>query len=241
VSSLEQVIAATAPAEHVAVDYTRNRRTVLSLRQRGGRWAFRAHEIFRSAPADVLRAVARLYFTRTRRDTRRRLSQLIQSFIAENETRIEALATGRPRRPALYGHRGKVYNLKEIFDELNAQFFNGTQKALLTWSRTINRRKLGTWRLLPDGDEAVIRINRLLDDSSVPSYVIRQLVLHEMLHGVFRSEKHGHRTVRHTKAFREFERRSPMYEQARQWERENLHALYRKRTETNRKRKRSCA
>jgi len=236
---LEEMIAQTRPDGEVAVEYTRNRRIVISLRRRNGQIAFRVHEIFRAAPRDVLEAIVRTYFTRTHRATRRRLGQVVRTFINANENRIEELATSARRRPSLYGHRGEVYDLKAIFDELNAELFDGRLRAVLTWSKEINRRKLGTWRAVPGIEGGVIRINRLFDDLFVPGYYIRQLVLHEMLHGVFPGEKRNGRIMRHTRAFREFERSSPMYEPARQWERDHLNALYRKRMRQEKQKNRS--
>lgn len=232
-SNLDSLISEAAPSERVQVQYTRNRRIVLSLRRRNGACTFRAHEIFRDAPEEVLRAVVRSYFTLTRRDTRRRLGKIIRTYINRCESRIEESATSKPRKLAVYGHRGRHYDLLEVFDGLNAEFFGGRVKARLTWSREINRRKLGTWRPIPGSDIGLIRINRLFDDPAVPLYYVRQLVLHEMLHGVFENRNAGARTIRHTREFRAFERRSPMYEKAKQWEKENLAALYRKRTKEN--------
>ncbi|MEW6358416.1 MAG: hypothetical protein AB1696_18930 [Planctomycetota bacterium] len=235
---LEEMIAGTDPPEGVTVEYTRNRRIVISLRRRNGRVHFRVHEIFRGAPINVLEAIVRTYFTRTWRDTRRRLGKVVRAFINANENRIEELATFAQRRPSLHGHRGEVYDLKAIFDELNAEFFGGGQQATLTWSKDINRRKLGTWRAAPGADGGVIRINRLFDDPSVPSYYIRQLVLHEMLHGVYLNERRDGRIIRHTMSFKEFERASPMYKQAKQWEKDHLSALYRKRVKQEKQKSR---
>ncbi|NOZ21002.1 MAG: SprT family zinc-dependent metalloprotease [Planctomycetes bacterium] len=235
---LEEMIARTQPPGGVRVEYTRNRRVVISLRKRNEQIEFRVHEIFRCAPREVLEAIARTYFTRTRRDTRRRLNQTVRAYINANEGRIEEMATSARRRPLLYGYRGDVYDLRAIFDELNAEFFGGRLRATLTWSKQINRRKLGTWRGIPGQDGGVIRINRVFDDPSVPRFYIRQLVLHEMLHGVFSNERRNGRIIRHTRAFREFERSSPMYEAAKQWEENHLNTLYQKRIKQQRQRSR---
>lgn len=69
----------------------------------------------------------------------------------------------------------------------------------------------------------MIRVHPLLDAPFVPQWFMEYVLYHEMLHAVVPDEwdANGRRCV-HTEAFREKEKRFPLYRRARKWEAENL-------------------
>lgn len=80
---------------------------------------------------------------------------------------------------------GKHYNLKEIYDRINQQYFEGKVDLQITWfgpKKSLYQRRvvLGCYHR----DKKLVKINRLLDQSDIPDYYISFIVYHEMLHHV---------------------------------------------------------
>lgn len=127
-------------------------------------------------------------------------------------------------------HEGRYFDLKAIFDGLNAQHFRGRLRGYkVVWGR---RRKLRPKEYFVFGtiqeEDRVIRINPWLDQPFVPRWFIRYIMFHEMLHSVVPDEigEDGRRRV-HTEEFYRRERLFPGYRRARQWEEENLERFLR--------------
>ena len=105
--------------------------------------------------------------------------------------------------------RGTVYDLGELFDEVNAEFFGSRlERPLLAWSTRPLTHKWGYYSDLirPRG---VLVINRLLDDAQVPRFVLRGTMYHEMLHMVHEPHRSNGRRVVHTREFNEADARFP--------------------------------
>jgi len=98
---------------------TRNRRVMVSVGDRGR--TLRLHEVFRDAPADVLRAVGVLYSRRSAA-SRLRARGHIESFLSN-----AVAPTGpvrRARRPSL-ADRPHLDRLLREFERVNAHYFGG--------------------------------------------------------------------------------------------------------------------
>lgn len=111
-------------------------------------------------------------------------------------------------------HQGEHYNLQEIYDQINREYFEGKLSLQITWSGMKNhlpKRKviLGSYHQ----DQALIRIHRRLDQAHVPYHFISFIVYHEMLHHVLpplKRTKNGRRIhhpefVEQEKQFKEYE------------------------------------
>ena len=122
-------------------------------------------------------------------------------------------------------HEGKYFDLREIFDALNARFFRGKLRGYkVVWGRRRKRRPkeyfvFGTIQ----EEDRIIRSNPRLDQPFVPLWFLRYVLYHEMLHSVVPDEilPDGRRRV-HTAEFYRREREYPGYYRARRWEEENL-------------------
>ena len=116
-------------------------------------------------------------------------------------------------RKFISGPQGERHNLEEIFDRLNARFFDGLLgRPQLGWSRTASRNMLGHF----DPSHNAIIISRVFDREGVPAAALEYVMFHEMLHLRFPAEHSGsHRRV-HTKAFREAERGYPELKEAKE-------------------------
>jgi hypothetical protein len=111
---------------------------------------------------------------------------------------------------------GAVYDLGELFDEVNAEFFGGSlERPVLAWStRPLTHR----WGYYSDmvRPRGVLVINRLLDDAQVPRFVLRGTMYHEMLHMVHEPHRSNGRRVVHTREFNEADAHFPEHGQLRE-------------------------
>lgn len=122
-------------------------------------------------------------------------------------------------------HEGTHFDLRAIFDDLNGRYFRGRLRGYnVMWSRHRKHRPreqfvFGTIQ----EEDRLIRINRALDQPFVPSWFLRYVLYHEMLHSVVPDEMLSRNRRRvHTEEFNRREQEFPHYRRARRWEGENL-------------------
>ena len=196
------------------VIWTENRRTMLSARRRDGVLHLRLHRIFEAAPREVLEAVAGFV---AGDDVG--ASRCLDRFIAERAPRI-------PRPVRRLRPRGRVHDLRTIFDEQNERFFHGACAASITWGRGGRRRR---WRSIQLGlyrpDERLISIHPCLDQTFVPRFYVGWVVYHEMLHDVFGVARRGERRSVHPPEFALLEETYPDHARCKRWEERNLSRL----------------
>src|SRR5687767_14232652 len=121
--------------------------------------------------------------------------------------------------------KGEVYDLDEIFDNLNFWYFRcRLSKPVLTWSAK------KTYRILAhhDATHDTIVVSRSLDSRDVPRFVVEYIVFHEMLHIHHPTVHHNGRRYNHTPAFRRDERRFPQFEAAEEWIERSVRKLKRR-------------
>jgi hypothetical protein len=232
-ASLEAAILRETGRE-VCLTLTDNRSVLLSFRRRGGAVLLRLHRMFLHAPLGVVRAVSR-----SLRRTSRSADGDVRRFMNENLHRVRKVP--RPLPPLVTG--GKHYDLRQVYERLNARFFAGGLHVPLTWGRGGGRARRGGLTFGSyDPVLALIRIHPVLDRREVPSYFLESVVYHEMLHHHLGGIPDGAgRTVYHSRVFREAEARYPWHRQALAWEKENLPSLLRASQELDRRRKAESA
>ncbi len=122
-------------------------------------------------------------------------------------------------------HEGEYFDLRAIFDRLNARHFRNRLRGYkVVWGRRRKRRakEFFVFGTIQEEDR-IIRINPRLDQPFVPLWFLQYVLYHEMLHSVVPDEigTDGRRRV-HTEEFYRRERAYPSYRRARRWEEENL-------------------
>jgi len=122
-------------------------------------------------------------------------------------------------------HEGTHVHLRAIFDDLNHRYFRGRLRGYeVMWGRRRRHRPrenfvFGTIQ----EEDRVIRINPALDQPFVPTWFLRYVLYHEMLHSVVPDQTLSRNRRRvHTDEFNRREREFPQYRRARRWEEENL-------------------
>lgn len=134
------------------------------------------------------------------------------------------------QRQFAFGEQGEHYNLREIFDKLNAKYFrNRIKDYRIMWGR--RRAELPTNEVVfgcIQEEDRVIRVNPLLDQGFVPRWFIEYVVYHEMCHIVVadRYDSSGRRIIHH-EGFYDRERRFHWFKRAKKWESDNLGRFFR--------------
>ncbi len=195
-----------------------------TIRVRDGKIFVRIGEICRDMPPTPHKGLAyilvgKLLGKRQPKGAREVYSRYIKS----PEIREKATHSKRTRgRKVVTTSKGSVYDLDEIFETLNEQYFAGSiAKPALTWSANKTYRILGHH----DATHEHIAISRSLDAVSVPRYVVEYVVFHEMLH-IHHPTKHVNgRRYNHTAAFKRDERKFRYFEQAEKWIERNVRRL----------------
>jgi len=125
-------------------------------------------------------------------------------------------------RKVVTSSKGSVYDVDEIFAELNRKYFgNYIRKPVLTWSAKKTYRILGHH----DSTHDHITISTSLDSPNTPRYVVEYVVFHEMLHIAHPTKHVNGRRYNHTAAFKNDERKFTYYEEAERWIERNVRRL----------------
>jgi len=116
-------------------------------------------------------------------------------------------------RKFLSGPKGRHFDLAEIFERLNAQYFDGLLgRPELGWSRGKSRSLLGHF----DPSHNAIIISRIFDEPAVPPLTLEYVMYHEMLHLRYPVEHRRTRRCVHTPEFRDAEKKFPRLKEAKE-------------------------
>lgn len=217
--SLERRIRAHLSKGRVSVTLTDNRYTMISVRRipKEKRYEVRLHHMFADADPVITRALAR-YIA----DNDGEASRVLGDFIDENSGHVKGRARKTPATVIFTA--GEFHDLRQIYDELNALYFDNKIEASITWGartgrpRRRNSIKMGSYSV----EDRLIRIHRSLDREFVPKFFVAWIVFHEMLHQVHDIRVKNGRREFHSKEFLADEAQFEHYDEARAWERRNL-------------------
>jgi hypothetical protein len=193
----------------IALTFTNNATSMISVTKRGVRTDVRLHRVFLGAGASVIDEIAD-FIKRGRGKT-----PFARAFIRQNKG---LLKTAPQRKRSLHAI-GQWHDLVDICGKINAEYFNGCVTPNIAWGarnhrRAARRRTLGSY----NRDAGLITINPLLDRRTVPRYFVEFIVYHEMLHADMGVKISNGRRLVHTREFRLRERLFREYERAIGWE-----------------------
>jgi hypothetical protein len=203
----------------VRLAVTDNRSTMVSFRRGPNALRLRVHHMFLEAPERIVHAISD-YAGRGHSMA----GPLLDDYIRGRQPLIRQDRDAEAKLRAL----GRCFDLRAIFDRLNAEHFNGGIQAKIGWGRMPGRRRRKSIRLgVYDHQTREIRIHPALDRPEVPGFFVDFIVFHEMLHQLFPSSLSRGRRNHHPRAFRDREKAFPKYRSALRWEKENLRILLR--------------
>ena len=197
-----------------------NRSTMLSVKWEPDCTKVSLHRMFLNAPQNIMEELA-CYL----RQESQIISPSVRAFIEDNLKKLDYSHT--LNRGKLY-QQGNVYNLQNIYNEINHEYFRGKLNLFITWFGKPNQRNRSrvTFGLYHD-PLRLIKIHRILDTPSFPDYFISYVIYHEMLHHVcpaYVDEKGLNRV--HSKEFKEKETLFRHFDLAQAWIKEHQAFLF---------------
>lgn len=187
-----------------------------TIRLRDSKLLVRVSDLLEGAPEPVLRAIAHILIAKVYRKSIVQMhATRYRRFISSHEISHKANLVRQIRgRKQIESPRGRVYDLENIFEDLNQRFFYGLMaRPLLTWSRNHARNSLGHY----DPAHNTIVISRAFDRPRVPHYAVEYILYHEMLHLKHPVKLRGSRRCVHSAEFQAEEKLFPYLEEAKKF------------------------
>jgi hypothetical protein len=184
-----------------------------TIRLRDGKIRMRISDLLEGAPESVLKAIvhillAKIYRKPIETGHATRYRKHVSSHDMTQKAHLVRQMRGRKRIASAQGH---VYDLDELFEDLNQRFFFGLlARPQMTWSRDESRNSLGHY----DPAHNAIVVSRIFDNRRVPRYAVEYLVYHEMLHLKHPVKLRGSRRCVHGPEFQAEEKLFPHLQQA---------------------------
>ncbi len=201
------------PFPEFSLEYCRFANANSFVRAHAGRLEFRVTDVLQSAPAPILEALAYILICKLfRKPVPPAQRHRYKLYLNRQDVRrtLHLLRQTRGRKH-ISGPQGERYNLDDVFNEINLQFFNGLlAQPALGWSLRVSKTILGHF----DPSHNAIIISRLLDKPNAPRLALEYVMYHEMLHLRHPVETKGARRRIHPKAFRDAEKLFPQLKEA---------------------------
>ncbi len=173
----------------------------------------RISDLLEGAPESVLEAIAHILLAKLYRKPIEALhSTRYRRYVSSHDISAKAQLVRQVRgRKRIESAQGQVYDLDELFEHLNRQFFYGLlARPQMTWSQTRARNSLGHY----DPAHNAIVVSRVFDHRRVPRYAVEYIVYHEMLHLKHPVKLRGSRRCVHGPAFQAEEKLFPELDKA---------------------------
>ena len=218
--SLEQELRAKV-GPGLILKLTNNVSTMISSRRKGRALYVRVHQMFTTAPKEVIDALAA--FVGANKPSPEQ-EKLLDCWIESQRSIIRQQRENEAVQPI-----GEFHDLSLYFARLNKVYFDDRIKARITWTLAAQKRKRTSIQMGSYSDELkLIRIHPALDQSWVPRYFVEFVIYHEMLHQAFPPSLGApNGATVHTPKFREEERKFKHFEKARRFETIHLERLLR--------------
>jgi len=187
-----------------------------TIRLRQGRVLARVSDILKGSPNEVLFALACILVAKLYRLKASKVHERAYKQHTLNPPILDASVAARRRRgyKVTSSSRGKVYDLAQMFSDLNMRYFEGTLDCpVLSWSQRPTRRVLGHH----DHVHRTIIISSTLDNAAIPRFVVEYVLYHEMLHVKHPARIVSGRTIYHGRPFRDDERLFEHFDEALKW------------------------
>ncbi len=184
-----------------------------TIRLREGVMHVRLSDLLEGAPDTVIKAIAHILLAKIYRKPIQPLyATRYRRYVSSHDITAKAHLVRQVRgRKRIESARGQAYDLDEIFEELNRQFFYGLlARPQMTWSRAHARNSLGHY----DPAHNAIVVSRVFDHPRVPRYAVEYIVYHEMLHLKYPVKLRGSRRCVHGAEFQAEEKLFPHLEEA---------------------------
>lgn len=175
------------------------------IRMEAGRIQARLSDVLRDAPSPIVEALAYILISKLyRRPVPPAYSYRYRLYLNRRDVRqaLQILRKQRGRKQ-VSSPKGECFDLRELFDDLNIQYFNGLMACPdLGWSVRSSRTTMGHY----DPSHHMIVLSKVLDHPQVPRLAVEYVMFHEMLHLLYPVEHKGARRCVHTPQFKAAEK-----------------------------------
>jgi hypothetical protein len=203
------------PLPHLRVEFCRFANADSFVRLEEGRLHVRISDLLEGAPAPVQEALAHILLGKLyRKPIPRAYTHRYRLYLNRRDMRRQAQLVRQVRgRKFVSGPSGECRDLAEVFERVNARFFDGLLgQPMLGWSRGVSRTLLGHF----DPAHNAIIVSRILDRPEAPRLALEYVMFHEMLHLRYPVDHNGTRRRVHTREFREAEKKYPQLKEAKE-------------------------
>ena len=199
----------------VRIEFRRYANADSSVRLEQDRLLVRMPDVLEGAPASVVEALAFILIGKLYRKAIPRIySHRYRLYLNRGDMRRKLQLVKQIRgRKVVSGPKGEFYDLAEIFEQLNREYFASLLgEPRLGWSRSPSRTLLGHF----DPSHNAIIISRIFDRAGVPRVAVEYVMYHEMLHLQYPVEHRRKRRCVHTAEFRQAEQAFSQLAEAKQ-------------------------
>jgi len=207
------------PVPGLRVEFCRFANADSFIRLEDGRIHVRISDLLEGSPAPVMEALAFILLGKLyRKPVSRVYARRYRLYLNRRDVRRQAHLVRQIRgRKFVSGPQGRLHNLEEIFERLNARFFDGLLgRPQLGWSRRPSHSMLGHF----DPSHNAIIISSIFDrrdqHGALRALALEYVMFHEMLHLRYPVDHSGSRRRVHTREFREAERKFPNLKEAKE-------------------------
>lgn len=200
------------------------------LEKKRNKYSLIIPHLFADAPDDIKKTLLRwAQVIIKQKFSRRSVNTFVKKQIKEFENKIytytrkelgieEKRIIAAPQKKFRYTD-GKKFDLTEIFNKLNKEYFDNTLSCFFRWGRTGSRTSYHTICCDEHGISFhLITIAGIYNLLTIPDYAIESVMYHEMLHIAYPPKISGIQRSVHHKQFREKERQFPHYEKWKAWQ-----------------------
>ena len=201
------------PLPHIRVEFKKYANANSRITLKDGSLLIQISDLLEGAPAPVQEALANILIRKLyRKDADARALAVYRRYLNRVDVRRTLhLVKNQRGRKQLRAPQGQFFDLHQIFDELNVEFFGGMMaEPQLGWSIRPSHTTLGHY----DPSHNTIILSSILDAADAPELAVRYVVFHEMLHLRHPTEHRATRRCVHTPAFKADERQFPAFEDA---------------------------
>lgn len=202
------------PVPSIAVRFRKYANANSRIRLKDGAMKVDISDLLESAPAPIHEALASILIAKLfQRQPDPNWMARYRRYLNRADIRRSLSAVKQERgRKSYRAPLGVAYDLCQLFEEINAEYFHGLMaRPELGWSPKRSRSILGHY----DPCHHIIVLSSLLDSAEAPPVVVKFVMFHEMLHLRYPTEHRGSRRCVHTPDFKRAEREFADYEEAR--------------------------
>jgi hypothetical protein len=204
----------TLAVPEVVVKFHRFTNLTSNIRFSQGKLLVKISDLLEGAPAPVQEALAYILLSKLfRQPPPPKMLRAYKLYLSRVEIRRTVHLVRQLRgRKVFTAPQGEHFDLVPIFEDLNLRFFHGLMaRPDLGWSVKRSRSILGHY----DPSHHAIVLSKVLDQASVPLYVVEYVLYHEMLHLRHPVEHKGAARRIHTRDFQSAEKQFPLFAEAR--------------------------